>query len=227
MRYLPIFFLVALLHSPAARAVDMAPAAGTAALVNGSVITTADYRAELDRVLRQRNITEKDMDPTALLIMKKEAMDTLIGRELMYQESCRKGGKIPPAAIEAEIVKLRKQYSSEEDYTLSLAKLGLSEDILKLQIEKGMAIQKQIESEFSSKTPVSTSEARNYYDSHQKEFLQSSKVTEGRLKVLLPFENVREKIIKQLRRERTLDDVTRYQKRLRDAARVEIHLTEE
>ncbi len=227
MRYLLVLFLVALFHLPAARADVKAPAAGTAALVNGAVISVADYRAELDRVLRQRKKSEKNLDQTALLMLKKEALDTLIGRELMYQESRKKGVKIPSSAVEAEIAKLRQTYANEEEYRSSLAKLGLSEDIIKSQIEKGMTIQRHIEAEFSSKKSVNDSEARSYYDSHQNEFLQSSKATEGRLKVLLPFETVRDRIVKQLQRERTVSEMTPYLKRLRDAARVEIHLAGE
>lgn len=227
MRYVLIFCISALFPFTAAGSGDSAPAAGTAALVNGTVITVADYRSELNRVLRLRKRSASDMEQTALSILKKETLDTLIGRELMYQESVRKGLKIAPATIETEIAKLRKQYPDENEYRSSLTKLGLSEEILKAQIEKGMAIQKLIESEFITKPAVSESDARIYYDGHQKEFLQASKATEGRLKVVLPFETVRDRIIKQLQRERTLDLVTRYQKKIRDAAKVEIHLTEE
>jgi parvulin-like peptidyl-prolyl isomerase len=50
------------------------------------------------------------------------------------------------------------------------------------------------------------------------------KVTEHRPKSVLPFEEVRERAVKQLQRERMLAEVNPYLKRLRDAARVEIHL---
>lgn len=226
MRYLLIICLLTILYCPAAGAVDTAPA-GTAALVNGAVITAADFRAELDRELRLRKKSEKEMDSIAAAMLKKVALDTLIDRELLYQESRHKGVNILPSAVEAEIGKLKRQYSSEEDYKSSLAKLGLTEDIIKAQIERGMAIRGYMESEFSSKTAVTDGEAKNYYNSHQDSFLQTGQSIEGRSKTILPFEAVRDRIIKELQRERMVNEVTLCLKRLRAAAKVEIHLIEE
>jgi len=224
MRYLLFVLMLMLLIQQAARAAETAPPANTAALVNGAVITTADFRAELNRVLRLRKKSETGMEPAMLAMVKKEALDTLIGRELLYQESRRNGIAIPPATVENEIGRLRRQYANAADYQAALAKLGLNEDMIKSQIERGMAIRSFMESRFGSKTVVTEEEARSYYYSHQDSFRQAGQAGEGRPKAVLPFEAVRDRINKQLQRERAQDELTPYLKQLRDAARVEIYL---
>lgn len=301
---------IAVLISCSALFAADAPPADTAALVNGAVITTADFRAELARVLRLRNKTEPELAPAALAMTKKEALETLVGRELLYQQSLKDGVSIPDADVQSEISTLRKQFPSEEDFNTSLEKLGLTKTAVEMQIKRGMAIQSMIDTRFGARTAVTESEVRTHYNSHQHDYLQSEqirlshilvktggrsraedlqgrlaqgedfallaresddstssatggdlgyftqgqlgkvmeaaafslkpgqvspivedrfgfhilKLTERRPKAVLPFEDVKEKISRQLQRERTLNQITPYLKRLREAARVELHL---
>jgi peptidyl-prolyl cis-trans isomerase C len=299
------------------------PVADMAALVNGAAITTADFRGELARILRIRKKTEQEVDPTKLALTKKEALETLIGRELLFQESQREGIRVQDSDVYAEIAKLRRQFPREEDFNASLGKLDLSREAVQSQIKREMAIQALIDSRFSANTFVKESEALDYYINHQDAYIQpvqvrlshilikvgtlvnssgktsartkvediyrrvsqgedfallaresddskSSliggdlgyftpgqlgkpveaaafslavgkvstiiedrfgyhilKVTERRPESVLPFEDVKERISTQLRRERTLGEVTPYLKRLRKAATVKIYLTGE
>jgi parvulin-like peptidyl-prolyl isomerase len=314
--------LAVLLCCTTAIAADIPPA-DTAALVNGAVITTAEFRGELARVLRQRKKTEQDLDTASLALTKKEVFETLVGRELLYQESLREGIRIQDVEVDAEISKLRKQFPREEDFNASLGKMDLSREAVSSQIRRGMAIQAMFDIKFSAKAAVTENEARNYYNSHQdvykqpaqlrlshilvkfgtvvnssgkiserskieeihRQILQGAdfallakesddskssliggdlgyftpgqlgkslesvafsletgqvstivedrfgfhilKVTERRPESVFPFDEVRERISKQLQRERMLAEVTPYLKRLREVARVEIHLTGE
>ena len=319
-KLLEIFFAL-LLFCSAAFAAD-APPAGTAALVNGAVITTAQYRGELARVLRLRKKMEHDLDPSTRAATKKEALETLIGRELLYQESQRSGIKIKDSEVDAEIASLRKQFPSENDFNNSLGKMELSTEAVKTQIRHGMAIQALTDSRFAARLVMTEKELFNYYEIHQDSFalpaqfrlshilvkhgdvvsnsstttarsridalnkrliqgedfallaresddsassgkggdlgyfsagqldrkLESAafvlaagqtsqvvedrfgyhilKVTERQPRKIPSFENVREKVRKQLLRERLTAEMTPYLKRLRDSAKVEIHLTE-
>jgi peptidyl-prolyl cis-trans isomerase C len=304
-------------------AADATLASNTAVLVNGAVITTADFKGELARMLRLRKKTKQELDPSTLALTKNEALENLIGRELLYQESQREGISIQDAKVDAEMAMLRRQFPSEELFNTSLGKMELSRGVVALQIKREMAIQALIDARFSARTAVRESEARGYYDSHQEAYTQPvqvrlshilvksgtlvnnsgttparrkiedirrrlsqgedfallaresddtksstlggdldwftpgqleknlenatfslavgqvSEIVEDRfgyhiLKVIgrrpgavLPFEDVREGISRQLQRERLLAEVTPYLKRLREEATVEIHLAGE
>jgi peptidyl-prolyl cis-trans isomerase C len=316
-------FIAVVIFSSTVFAADASFEANTAALVNGAVITKESFRGELARILRLRKKTEQELDSPTLALTKKEALETLIGRELLYQESLREGFTVRGIDVDAEVEKLRKEFSSEEDFNTSLGKLDLSKEAIRSQIRRGMAIQALIDSKFSAKTAVTESQARNYYDNHQDLYIQPAqvrlshilvkfgalvsnsgtttardmiedirrrlsqgedfallaresddsrsntiggdlgyfmsgqleknmetaafslevgqissivednfgyhilKVTERRPQSVFPFDTVKERISKQLQRERIFNEVAPYLKRLRKAAAVEIHLTDE
>jgi parvulin-like peptidyl-prolyl isomerase len=302
-------------------AADGPPASAVAATVNGVAITSSEVRGELARILRLRKKSEQELDQAALNTLKKEALDALIGRELLYQESQRQGIRVLDADVDAELSKLRGQFPREEDFNASLGKLELSREAVVRQIKSGMAIQALLESRSGSTAPVKESDVRGYYDAHQGDYTQpvrvrlshilvkhgtlvsASGMTEARSKIediqrrisqgqdfallaresdddrsssvggdlgyfvpgqlaknleaaafslgvgqvssiiedrfgfhiikvterqpatVAPFTDVREKISRQLQRERTLNELAPYLKQLRKDARVEIGLT--
>lgn len=154
MRIILLIILVTMLLAQSAVAGSPVPATGTAALVNGVVITTADVRFELERSLRLQKKTVEELTPSALARQRKEALSRLVGRELLYQESRRRGIIIAPAAVEAELIRLRRQYPAKQEYSTSLAIVGLSETAIRSQIERGLAIQRCLEAEISSGATV-------------------------------------------------------------------------
>jgi len=176
MRFLLIAFLIGLTIGTAAVAAEIPATTGAAALVNGASITRAEYHAERARLLRLRKKTEKDLEPSALAMTGKEALENLIGRELLSQESRRKGIRIQATVVEAEVAMLRGKYSTAEEFSASLEKMGLNEQALARHIEQGMAIQRLVETEFGGKAIVTWGEAQAYYSSHRIEFLEPVRI---------------------------------------------------
>jgi parvulin-like peptidyl-prolyl isomerase len=174
--YLKIITIVVVISCSAAFAAEIPPATDMAALVNGAVISVGDFRSELARVLRLRKKNEQELEPALLAQTKKEALETLIGRELLYQESRREAISIKDADVDAEIVKLRNQFPREEDFDASLGKLNLSRETITRQIRRGMEIQSLIDAKFSSKTAVKENDLQNYYDKHQDAYSQPEQV---------------------------------------------------
>jgi peptidyl-prolyl cis-trans isomerase C len=185
-----------------------------AALVNGMVITSADFYNELHRVERLHGVNKKSPDPAESARNKKQVLENLISRELLYQEAVKRGIKVPERIVSEEVVKLKKQFPKEAEYNNTLGKMGLSEPAIRTQIERGMAVQQFIDNEFSKKVHVSEDEIGSYYNSHRDD-----------LKV--PLASVREKIRQILEREKAAETLAPYLKRLREAAKVEILLNED
>lgn len=303
-------------------AADLIPP-DTAVMVNGTSITTSEYRGELARLLRQRKKGQQDLDAATRAMTGKEALETLISRELLYQESLRSGIVVNEADVAAEISGLQARFPSEDQFIDSLKKLDLSRDALAAQIRRGKAIQALIDARFGKRVPPGEHEMRSYYDIHRESYAQPVqirlshilvkkdtvvgtagmttpraridelyrrisageefavvaresddagsrerggdlgyyrpgelekgleatafsltvgqvsavvedrfglhilKVTERRSKIHRPFDDVREQIAGQITQERLMADLAPYLKRLRDTARVQIHLAGE
>jgi hypothetical protein len=204
-------FLCTFGYAQAFAAVD--PAHEKAALVNGAVITGADYHDELQRVERLRGADKKSPDPAGSARNRKQALESLIARELLYQEAGKRGIKVPEKVVAEEVGKLRKQFSSEAEFNTTLGKMGLTELAVRSQIERGMAVQRFIDDEFTKKVRVSEAEIGSYYEGHRDDLKE-------------PLASAREKIRQILLREEATSNLTLYLKRLREKAVVEILLEE-
>jgi len=142
------------------------------ALVNGSAIT----RAELDRLMAsvQGRLSRagKGLSGSQLTEMKKQALENLIDRELLYQESQRQGIKVEEAVINEEIDALKKRFPSEAEMRKSLARMKLSETAMRFQFSEERAIQQLIDKEFGQKVNVADKDVKAYYDKYPDFFKQ-------------------------------------------------------
>lgn len=152
------------------------PSQDKVAVVNGSVITRADFDRELTSALGRLSSTGEPVAHSQLSQLKEEAFKKLIARELLYQESQNNGIKVTEAAINEQLVMLKKRFPGEAEFKKMLSQMNLSEVDVKSQFERGMAIQEFIDKQFVQKVTVSDKEVRAYYDSNPVFFKQAEQV---------------------------------------------------
>jgi peptidyl-prolyl cis-trans isomerase C len=186
---------------------------GKAVLVNGKVITNDDFYNEFRRVERQLGVNKKSPDLTEAARIKKQALENLIVRELLYQEAGKRGIKIPEKVVDAEVGKLKKKFSKEAEYNDTLGKMGLSDPAVRVQVERGMAVQQFIDDAFARKVRISEDEIGSYYESHRDDLKKPLTSARGEIKLILQREEAAKKL-------------TPYLKQLREKAVVEILLEE-
>lgn len=142
------------------------PSGDKVAVVNGAVITRADFDRELSIVQEQFLSMGKQPNDSQLAEIKKDLLESLIDREVLYQESQKNGIKIGDEAINKKLNELKKQFSSEAEFKNALDKTGLSETAIIAQLNRAMGIQQFIDKQqFDKKVTISEKETRDYYDS--------------------------------------------------------------
>ncbi|MCK4468419.1 MAG: peptidylprolyl isomerase [Desulfobacterales bacterium] len=146
------------------------------AVVNGSVITRTDFDAEISRVRRQFRSMGQPLSSIRLSEIKKEVLENLIGRELLYQTSQKKGIKVDEAAINEQLTALKKRFPSEAEFNKALSEMNLSEAAIKSQLEWNMAIKEFVDKEFVQKITISDKESKAYYESNPDLFKQPEQV---------------------------------------------------
>ncbi len=166
---------LALTSSPAL-AEEKQPPGGNVAVVNGSVINRADFNREMGRVLQRLSSKGKPLSDSRVSEIKKEVLENLINSELLYQESQKQGITVDEVAVNEQLRKLKERFPSEAEFKSALSKANLSEDAVKSQLKRGMAIQRFIDNQFVQKSKVSDKESRAYYDSHPDLFKQPEQV---------------------------------------------------
>lgn len=146
------------------------------AVVNGVMISQDDFTRELTRVKQQLARTGKTPDGPQLVALKEKVLESLLNIELLYQESQKKGIQVEEASIIEQINTVKKRFPDEETYRSTLRRMELSESELKIQVEKGLAIQQLIDKQFVDKTSIPNAEVKAFYDANPKSFRQPEQV---------------------------------------------------
>jgi peptidyl-prolyl cis-trans isomerase C len=147
-----------------------------AAVVNGAVIAQEDFENEMSRVQRIFLSRGTPLNDSQLPAIKMEVLENLIDRELLYQESQKKGIEIDPSAVDKQFSSLRDRFPSEAEFKNALSQMNLSETGVRSQIRRGMAIQQLIDEQFGAKVSVTEGETKTYYDSNPNRFKKPEEI---------------------------------------------------
>ncbi len=152
------------------------------ATVNGADIATDDYLREMNRVERIYLTTGKALTCGEIGRLRKEVIESMVRRELLYQES-KKTVHVSEAEIDAEIKKVKDRYQNETEFANALAGMKMTPASLKAQVERTLAVQKIINVQFTSKATVTDKDIWSYYDRNRESFRQPEQVKTSQILV--------------------------------------------
>lgn len=144
------------------------------ARVNGSVLTNKDLESQVDRVIVKTTF-HREVPIEKRKRFYDKAIEELIVRELQYQDGLENGLKPDKARVDAQVEKLKKRFSAEE-YQASLKKAGMTEEMLRLQIEKEMVIQAIIAKKAKEASPITETAIKDYYEQNISKYKQPETV---------------------------------------------------
>jgi peptidyl-prolyl cis-trans isomerase C len=153
---------------PVCRAVGAAdPDSGRrAATVNGALISGEAFDQELKRVERMNLRGKVAAGP----VSRKQVLENLIVRELLYQEALRQGLRVSADEVGAKLAELNGRLSGDAALERALDSMGLSPEALGAQLERGMVVEKYLEENFAKAAAVSGAEVDAYYQEHQDQY---------------------------------------------------------
>lgn len=152
------------------------PSLDKVATVNEAVISKADLDREATRLRQQYQLMRRPADDMQSADIDKEALERLITRELLYQESQKQEVRVSDEDVTKHVETIRSKFGSEEEFQSRIAEANLSEEDLRNDFIHGKAIQDLIEQEVISKIAVSEEEIRSFYDDNPQLFNQSEQV---------------------------------------------------
>ncbi len=183
MRKIKIYVLVLLtvigcagVAGPAYGQSKKAETADKVALVNGAPIDKAEFDGEVLRIQKALLGFGKPLTCNQISAVHTDVLESLIRRELIYQESKKAGIKPDEEAVDREIKALRNQFSNENDYRNELSRRNITEDMLRQRLQKNSAIQQYIERQYASTVTVTDSEMVSYYENQLDVFKQPLQV---------------------------------------------------
>lgn len=146
------------------------------ATVNGVPILSPEFDSELDRVKMGYMRQGREIAEPQLKKVKESILEILINRELLFQESKRLGIQVDDKNILEQFMAVKQRFPNEAEYKKILGEMNLTEDDLKLQIKRTIAIRELIEGKITQKIKISDQESRAYYDANPQAFKQAEAV---------------------------------------------------
>ena len=156
--------------APEGKAAVETAAEDPAALVNGSVISQKELNSELDQAAQRISLQGRAMDDTERAALKEQTLEGLIDRELLFQDSRKKGITVEETEVADQITQLKGRFKDEAGFQRALSFMNINEAELKITIERGMAIQKLIQTDVAKDVTVSDDEKKAFYDGHPEYF---------------------------------------------------------
>lgn len=149
---------------------------GKVATVNGIVITQDLFDKEMARVSSQFARSGRPLSDAQSVSIKQRVLETLINRELLYQESQQKGIKVEDNEVNGQFDIVKKRFPDEEQYKAALQKMNITEAELKSQIREGMAIQQFVDNYLVQEITVSEAEVMGFYQDNPDMFKQPEQI---------------------------------------------------
>ena len=146
------------------------------AVVNGAVINQAEFDTEMNRALEHLQRTGRFPNDLERGQIRKQVLEKLIARELLYQESQKKGIKVDQKEIDEQLTALKGRFPSEVEFKNALGTMNLTEANLRFQFERDLAIRKLLDDQIGGKSVVSEKESRAYYDGNLESFKKPEQV---------------------------------------------------
>jgi peptidyl-prolyl cis-trans isomerase C len=159
---------------------------GTAALVNGVEISNLRLERHFDEYVKGkgRNIT-KMINPKVYKKLKREALDELIDKELLWQEAQRRGIRVSDEDVAAALRTQEAQYKSREAYLRRLESAGFDEKSYAAYVRREIAIQRCAETAFAP-APVTDADVHEFYIANPDRFTRPEAVRARHILIKVP-----------------------------------------
>jgi peptidyl-prolyl cis-trans isomerase C len=157
-------------------AAGAAPGPEAVALINGVPVTRDRFEQEVERAKQRASRQGQPVPEQMMSLIQDRVLDFLIGEELLHQESAKKGIAVSNEEVEEQIVQARERFGSEEKFRDALAQMNVTEEKLRADIGRGLAIQMLVKQEVLDKIEVSDEEIKTFYDENQKLFTKKEQI---------------------------------------------------
>ena len=146
------------------------------AIVNGTAITQNAFDRELRDIQKRLVKMGKAVNDDQLQEIKKEVLEALIDRELLYQESLNSGIKVEDNVIDEQFTSLKNRLPSEDEFNNAMKDMNLSKEELTTQMRHDLAIQQFIQKKFNDSITVPEKESKGFYDKNPDAFKEIGEI---------------------------------------------------
>lgn len=147
-----------------------------AAVVNGVAISR---KALLDVVQSLISQLDDIPDPPTTERYRREALDSLIDFELLYQDGVARQLSVSPTDVGDEMKRTEKSFPTRQDYQDALKAKGLTQKDIEVETRRALMVNRVLKDVVWPGVATPDDAIRSYYDKHQAEFTHPPQVRAG------------------------------------------------
>lgn len=147
-----------------------------AAKVDNRTIDMQMFEQEVAKYMMQYQGAQGKLPPAFMQQIRTQAINTLINREVLLQESEKRGIKANKEEVQKGIKSVQSRFPSMEKFQEALANLKLTQSDFERQYMQQSKIQALLDQEIISKIKIKEDEAKAYFDANPAQFDQKEKV---------------------------------------------------
>lgn len=155
------------------------------AIVNGTKISKQKYERELASLRARLNRSGRHLTAVQELELRKNLLESMINRELLYQQSVKLGIEVGPEEVDKQLEEVKKHYPDDASFKTALKRAHYTEAGVRTQLTRAIAIEKFINQQIKSKIHISDKQVREFYDSHPDLFRRPAQVRASHILVKL------------------------------------------
>jgi peptidyl-prolyl cis-trans isomerase C len=153
--------------------------------VNGTPVLRRSVRELVHAVL----VTQDERpDAAALDRLAREALNSLINHELLYQESRAEGIVVSDAAIDEELARSKAIFPDAASFEEAIRARGVTEGNLRQETRKTLAVNRLLEARVFRNVVVPEAEVKQFYERNREEFRHPEEIRAQHILVRVPAE---------------------------------------
>ncbi len=168
--------LALILVSAVGFAADKKAPGDRVAVVNGTIITQAEFDRVLGYELRRTAQSGQQIPGAQMAKIENSILDSLIVGELLFQESKKKGIQVKPETVTEQLMTVKQRFPSEAEFKKALEENNMTESKISADIKRDMAIQQLLDKEVDQKVKITDEESKTFYDKNLQLFQQPERV---------------------------------------------------
>jgi peptidyl-prolyl cis-trans isomerase C len=146
------------------------------AVVNGKKINRDELDNEMNKVQQSQQQQGQILAEEQLAVVRKDVMESLISRELLFQESKAVGIQVDSDTVDKEIATIKTRFPGDAEYQKALKTMNLTEDDLKFEINRAMAIKGLVDTKMGKDIVINDTESLEFYTTRKESFKKPEQI---------------------------------------------------
>ena len=149
---------------------------GRAAVVNGVAIPVSQLETELKTMAQRMGPQGGKIPQEQLAMLRQQALNSIIDRELLYQETVKQKITADPEVIAQRHAQIKERFGEGEKYETAIKEMGLTDANIEEMISRSLVIEELVNTKVTSAVTVTAEEQKAFYDENPKFFEQPAQV---------------------------------------------------